>query len=262
MGNTIDQEVAVAKAIEYMKENLDKDITSEELARRVGYSPFHFSRIFKEITGVSPRHFLSALRIESGKRVLVNSSSSSVLKALLTVGFKSLGTFSSKFKHFVGLSPKQFQLSTEELTDFINHFGKSQTASHLEVGKPPMLTCKLEVPVNFKGVIFVGLFPRPIPDQKPIVGTAFTQQQTSCTFSEIPPGSYFLLVTAIKISLNPRDYFLLDTALRGKYDKMIEVREDTRLELKLTLREPVPSDPPILINLPKLLLEKERNKAN
>ncbi|WLD94665.1 AraC family transcriptional regulator [Alkalihalobacillus sp. AL-G] len=64
------------KAINYMKENFEEDLTTEELARYVGYSPFHFTRVFKSVTGVTPRHFLSALRIEAGKHKIINSSSS------------------------------------------------------------------------------------------------------------------------------------------------------------------------------------------
>ncbi|MFZ3589442.1 N-acetylglucosamine-6-phosphate deacetylase [Bacillus sp. DJP31] len=121
MANTNDQIKAVIQAIEYMKIHLTKEITSEELAFMVGYSPYHFSRVFKEVTCVSPRHYLSALRIEAGKEILVNSSSST-LKTLLLIGFRSLGTFSSKFKQSVGLSPKQFQMSANDLHQFINQY--------------------------------------------------------------------------------------------------------------------------------------------
>ncbi|MFJ8529174.1 helix-turn-helix domain-containing protein [Bacillus sp. NPDC094106] len=88
---------AVEKTIVYMKNHLDKEITSEDLALMSGYSTYHFLRVFKEVTGVSPRHFLSALRIEESKQVLIKSSDS-VLYALLRVGFRSIGTFSSKSK--------------------------------------------------------------------------------------------------------------------------------------------------------------------
>ncbi|KQL50926.1 AraC family transcriptional regulator [Heyndrickxia shackletonii] len=252
---------AVKISIDYMKKNIDTEITSEELAYLVGYSTYHYSRIFKEITGVSPRHYLSALRMEAGKEMLISSKSPSILKILLLIGFRSLGTFSSKFKQFVGLSPKQFQLSTNDLHDFVNDY-KDKESPLLLASAPPILSCHLEVPATFKGIIFVGLFPRAIPDQKPIIGTAFTQNQTSCVFSDIPLGTYYVLAAALKWSVNPKDYFLLNRALRGKYDKPIEITKFTDTEITISLREPLPTDPPILVNLPQLLYEQVKKKAN
>ncbi|MGV3466374.1 MAG: helix-turn-helix transcriptional regulator [Heyndrickxia sp.] len=257
MDNRADHLQAVNISINYMKENIDTEITSEQLAYLVGYSPYHFSRIFKDITGVSPRHYLSALRIEAGKEMLISSKTPSILKILLSIGFRSLGTFGSKFKQFVGLSPRQFQLNASELHNFVNQYRDKSSPLHL-ASTPPVLSCHLEVPPTFKGLIFVGLFPRAIPDQKPIIGTAFTQSQTSCIFSDVPPGIYYVLVAALKWSLNPRDYFLLNRALRGKYDQPVKITETTDAEVKIRLRDPLPTDPPILVNLPQLLFEKEK----
>ncbi len=254
-----DQLYAVEKAIDYMNKHLDRNITSEELARQVGYSPYHFSRIFKEITGIPPRHYLSALRIEKGKKVLL-SSSESILKTLLSTGFQSFGTFSSKFKQFVGMTPSSFQRTTKDLHQFVALYQRQN--SIVKDNKPSSLVCNLIVPENFKGIMFIGLFPRPIPDQKPVVGTANLHTQVECTFTDIPPGTYYLLAAAIPFSLNPADYFLLDKALRGKFDEPLVVTETTNINLQLTLREPLPTDPPILVNLPQLLFEKEKNKAN
>ncbi|WP_239984699.1 helix-turn-helix domain-containing protein [Lentibacillus sediminis] len=261
MDHTSDQYKAVVQAIEYMKRNLDKEITSEELASLVGYSHYHFSRIFKEITGVSPRHYLSALRIESAKQILVNRSSSTMLHTLLSVGFRSMGTFSSRFKQYVGLSPKQFQVNVKPLHQFINQ--QENNIKPLEDSRPsPVLTCYIEFPESFKGLIFVGLFPRPIPDQKPLQGIVLNHHQSKCLFSNIPTGTYYVLAATLPISFNPRDYFLLDRVLRGKYEYPIKVTDCTNTEIRITLREPLPTDPPILVNLPQLLFEQKKDKAN
>ncbi|WP_010098233.1 helix-turn-helix transcriptional regulator [Ornithinibacillus scapharcae] len=248
----------VMKAIQYMKEHLDEEITSDSLAKYVGYSPYHFSRVFKEVTGVPPRHYLSALRIESGKQLLVNSSNS-ILKTLLGVGFRSFGTYSSKFKQFVGLSPKQFQKNMHSLHQFIHEYNFPNEGFPLEdIG--PSITCHIIAPPSFKGIIFVGLFPKPIPDQAPIVGTALTHNQTRCTFSKVPLGDYYVLAAGIPKSLNPKNYFILDSALRGKTDSRIEIISANHKDVKIQLRDPLPYDPPILVNLPKLLFDKIRKQ--
>lgn len=253
-----EKEKIIIQAIEYMKHHLDEDITSESLAQYVGYSPFHFSRMFKDVTGVSPRLYLSALRIEAGKQILIDSSDS-ILKTLLNVGFRSVGTFSSKFKQFVGLPPKQFQRNIHSLHTYLNEYDFSKELEPLEV-LAPSVTCHIIKPQQFKGMIFVGLFPRAIPDQAPIVGTAIHHKKTSCTFSKVPLGTYYLLTAAIPRSINPRTYFVLDEAYRGRVEQPILIEKNTMIDVEVTLREPLPYDPPILINLPKLLFERENRK--
>jgi AraC family transcriptional regulator len=253
-----EKEKIIIRAIEYMKKHLNEEITSESLAYYVGYSPFHFSRVFKEVTGVSPRHYLSALRIEAGKQTLVNSSSS-ILKTLLGVGFRSMGTFSSKFKKFVGVSPKEFQNNMESLHRFMNKYDFSKELHSLE-SLAPSVTCHVLAPPSFKGIIFIGLFPRPIPDQAPIVGFALNHHRTSCTFSKVPKGKYYVLAAAVQKSLNPKHYFILDKALRGQAEEPINIADNTTAYVEVTLRGPRPFDPPILINLPKVLFDTEMRK--
>jgi AraC family transcriptional regulator len=247
---------AVTKTIEFMKENINEELTSEKLAAVAGYSPYHFSRVFKEVTGVSPRHYLSALKIEAGKEMLMDSSSHSILKTLLDIGFQSLGTFSSKFKQFVGQSPKQFQKKSSQLHRLMNELDERQIAIPDGV-KLPAVRCRVEAPEDFKGLIFVGLFPRPIPDQAPIAGTALRHTHREVTLSRVPTGTYYALAAAIPRSLNTRDYFLLSKNLRGKAEGAIEISTGSLINVHIKLREPMPYDPPILVNLPSLLLEKD-----
>jgi AraC family transcriptional regulator len=192
MANPAEHIDAITKAIEYMKQNIDEELTSEKLAVVAGYSTYHFSRVFKEVTGVSPRHYLSALRIEAGKELLVGSSSQSILKTLLQVGFQSIGTFSAKFKQFVGLSPKQFQSNARNLHQFMNDFAEVNVELTDSLSLPAV-KCEIEVPEGFKGLIFVGLFPRPIPDQRPIKGTALRESQKEYIFTRVPNGRFYAM---------------------------------------------------------------------
>jgi AraC-like DNA-binding protein len=262
MAKTEERIQAVLRSIEYMKKNLDDEVTTEDLASEAGYSPYHFTRIFKEVTGVSPRHYLSALRIEAGKNLLIQSSSKSIVGTMLEIGFQSFGSFSSKFKQFVGLSPKKFQATAATLHEFMNEY---DNAAHIEKSqdvKLQSIKCYIDFPADFIGWIFVGLFPRPIPDQKPIMGTAFSHSHKGCQFTDLPKGTYFVLAAAVPKSMNPADYFLLNKNLRGIAKKPVEVNLQTAEEVYIKLRKPMPYDPPILINLPRLLFEKEKKKAN
>ncbi|MET3698258.1 helix-turn-helix protein [Bacillus oleivorans] len=245
------------KAIDYMYQYLDKEITTEEIAAHVGYSTYHFIRIFKEVTGITPRHYLSALRIESSKFLLLHSTDSN-LKTLLSIGFRSMGSFSSRFKQYVGLSPKSFRKKTSTYAQQLQKYQEKGGSTIGEnIRRVPYVTSYIEAPASFKGLIFIGLFPRPIPDQRPAVGTAIKHTQKYCVFSEVPKGEYYVMAAGLPWGLNPKNYIISKTSLRGKSDKII-VSEDSNIEVKIELREPLPFDPPILINLPYLLFENDK----
>jgi AraC family transcriptional regulator len=255
--NTI-YETIVKQAIDYMKRNLDRELTTEEIARVVGYSESHFIRLFKEVTGISPRHFLSALRIEEGKKKLLQPTGS-LLNVVLSLGFLSVGSFSSRFKQTVGVSPIKFRKTSKKL---VKHLQAEQELSSQEEGNRSCISCKVHYPESFKGVIFIGVFPQPIPDQRPLKGTAFKNGRYECSFSDIPPGDYYILAAGIPWSMNPKTYFLLENSLRGKTQDPLHIEKDTKIAVDLVLREPLPYDPPILVNLPMLFLESQSKNSN
>src|ERR1044072_6247332 len=95
---------AVERVILAMRERLDEALTLEDLAEVAIISPFYFDRIFRQITGIPPCQFLSALRMEAAKRLLLTSSLS-VTDVCFEVGYNSLGTFTTRFTQLVGLPP-------------------------------------------------------------------------------------------------------------------------------------------------------------
>lgn len=101
-------EIAVRRAIEFMYGNFSESITVDSLARAAMYSKFHFTRVFRAVTGVSPGRFLSAIRIQESKRLLVYTDWS-VLNISIQVGYNSVGTFSSRFRRIVGCSPTTYR---------------------------------------------------------------------------------------------------------------------------------------------------------
>lgn len=80
-----------------------------ELARFAGVSPFHLLRIFRACFGETPHEYVSRLRIERSKQLL--RAGHSVTDVCLEVGFSGLGSFSSRFKVRVGVSPSEYARS-------------------------------------------------------------------------------------------------------------------------------------------------------
>jgi len=77
------------------------------LAREAYSSTAHFSRSFKRAFGETPHRYLQRRRVERAKELL-RESDLSVTEISITVGFRSLGTFSRTFRDLVGLAPVDY----------------------------------------------------------------------------------------------------------------------------------------------------------
>ena len=99
---------AVSRVIRAMSENLGERITIDDMARTAMFSKFHFSRIFQRVTGISPGRFLSALRLQEAKRLLL-ATPMTVADISHMVGYNSIGTFSSRFRSSVGVAPTEYR---------------------------------------------------------------------------------------------------------------------------------------------------------
>ena len=78
-----------------------------ELARRAGMSRFHFQRVFKQITGLTPKSYLSALRARRMRDELTKRAS--VTEAIYEAGFQSNGRFYAESAAMLGMEAKSFR---------------------------------------------------------------------------------------------------------------------------------------------------------
>lgn len=79
-----------------------------EVARRAGFSSFHFSRLYRAVFGETPHRCQSLAQCDEARRLLLLPGAS-VTDVCMHVGFSSVGSFSSLFKRRTGLSPSEFQ---------------------------------------------------------------------------------------------------------------------------------------------------------
>jgi AraC family transcriptional regulator len=96
------------KVEDYVREHLDQDISVETLAEMVELSPFHFSRVFKEATGMSPLQFVTRERIARAEQ-LVRETSRSLIDIALEVGYTSPSHFAQVFRRVVGTTPTDYR---------------------------------------------------------------------------------------------------------------------------------------------------------
>jgi len=96
------------KVEDYVREQFAENISVETLAGLVELSPFHFSRVFKQATGMSPLQFVTRERITRAQQ-LIRETSRSLIEIALEVGYTSPSHFAQVFRRAVGATPTEFR---------------------------------------------------------------------------------------------------------------------------------------------------------
>jgi AraC-like DNA-binding protein len=94
------------------KDTMDRDwserLDLDSIAAAAGYSRYHFVRLFKATYGETPGRYLTRRRVERAGDLL-RSANLTVTEICMVVGFSSLGTFCTRFKEQVGMTPTEFR---------------------------------------------------------------------------------------------------------------------------------------------------------
>jgi len=169
----------VERAICHMKAHLAEPLDLNRLARVAGISKFHLERVFNELTGTTPHHFLACLRMQRAKDLLL-APEPSITEVCMEVGYSSLGTFSKTFSTLVGISPQEFRAMTKRLTvrQFAVAVRRFLTADRKICGL--RLDGVVEGPPKPRGFIFVGTFTHGVPQGAPFSGTVMLKPGAFC----------------------------------------------------------------------------------
>ncbi|WP_332307164.1 helix-turn-helix transcriptional regulator [Saccharomonospora marina] len=206
------------------------------MAQTAMFSKFHFTRIFQRATGVSPGRFLSALRLQEAKRLLLTTSMT-VADISHLVGYNSIGTFSSRFHSSVGVSP----------TAYRHHGG-------LLPPPPAARTADAKNPATVRGrlshspgcrtdQVILGLFSDRIAQGVP-VSRATLRGAGAFELADVPEGTWHLLAHASVCSMDNPAHRQLYVAAWGP----IEVTSGMQLgDIDLWLRPKRIFDPPMLL---------------
>ena len=98
----------LCRARDFLAADYQSAIKLEEAAREACLSPFHFHRLFTSTFRETPHDFLTRLRIDRARRLLI-CADMSVTDVCMEVGYSSLGSFSLKFRSVVGRAPSEYQ---------------------------------------------------------------------------------------------------------------------------------------------------------
>ncbi|MFJ9829576.1 helix-turn-helix domain-containing protein [Streptomyces sp. NPDC101160] len=239
-------EAAVLRVINEMHANLGQELTIDDMARTAMFSKFHFTRVFRDVTGTSPGRYLSALRLQEAKRLLLETNFS-VADISSQVGYSSVGTFSSRFKSCVGVSPSMFR----ELEGFTQEIGPGEHAAVPAEGVHGSLRGRVHLPEDrTPGHCFVGLFPTPVPQGQP-VRCAVLNGPGSFELRDIPAGTWYVLVHSVPYGYEhlPSGTGDEDIVSVGSYGPVTAHQDTLLMPAEITLRPLDALDPPILMAL-------------
>ena len=266
---------AVERVIHAMRGRLATPLATPlalgEMAEIACLSPFHFIRVFNTVTGLPPGEFSAALRLDTAKRRLLTTSLN-VTDVCFDLGYTSLGSFGLRFKRLVGLSPLQLRQTVERVSfsalqsraDATQERQARWLADGLadplaSVGDAPGgVSGIVTAPADFAGLIFIGLFTRPIPQGRPIACATITTPgafRLTAVSAPIPDGRYFVYAAALPWSRDPLAYLAPGAEmLVGAGERAISVRAGlASAPICVALRARHLSDPPILGVFPSVL---------
>ena len=96
--------------INHINAHFMDEITLEWAADFVGFSKYHFTRLFKEYTDVTFYEFLLHRRMQAA-RVLLTDTDKTVTEIAFQAGFNNLTSFTRSFKNATGMTPSQFRIA-------------------------------------------------------------------------------------------------------------------------------------------------------
>jgi AraC-like DNA-binding protein len=102
------------RAKDLMDREYARPLDVPAMARAAHASPSHFARQFRQAYGETPYAYLMTRRIERAK-ALLRAGELSVTEVSLAVGCQSLGTFSTRFRELVGVTPGAYRARVRDI---------------------------------------------------------------------------------------------------------------------------------------------------
>jgi AraC-like DNA-binding protein len=230
--------------VNVMRAAATEGLSALDAADHAGYSPYHFNRLFSASMPVSPGQYLSALRIDAAKRLLL-ADAGPVIDIATEVGFDSLSSFSRRFRVMVGTSPGAFRRLADTVAE--------TTIRPFRLGDPRQaaVTVRPRLPARSRpgppAALWIGWFPRPAPIGLPAGGVLTTSNDQ--VMLPLSPGNPWLLSFAVPDHAEVADQLVPMCPLVARHRWPIVAA--TTVDLDYTYASEV--DLPLLTALPSLV---------
>ena len=142
----------LGKAIDYIEDNLDKEISYDEAARIACCSPYYFQRVFSYVSGVSLAEYIRRRKMTQAAFELQRADSR-VIDVALKYGYSSPTSFNRAFQNVHGITPTAAKLGGNVLQAYpsiqfkIEITGGSAMAYRI-AEKPPLRIVGIRIPLT------------------------------------------------------------------------------------------------------------------
>ena len=106
----------INKAINYIFDHIDEEITVDDVAHYCSYSRYHLTRMFKEQTDEALYQFIKRIRLERSAWCLKVEKEKSITEIGEKYGYSS-SNFATAFKKHLNLSPGDFRKTSEQMVE-------------------------------------------------------------------------------------------------------------------------------------------------
>lgn len=193
----------INNTINYIEDNLNKELKVEDIASRYYFSKFHFYRIFRALTGYTISDYIDLRRLDQVKQLL-RSSNSNVLDIALDCGFNSHEVLSRKFKRKFNITPLQYRRGNIDLKDF----------TKIKLIERDFINKKSDIIVNFETKFYerrtiIGKRCNNSDDlvDEHTIGNFLFEFAHEC-FDNYPEGSLYLAIMFLDKGTNTIEYFV------------------------------------------------------
>src|SRR5437667_157023 len=109
-----DESTNMTRARQFIEDHQAEPLSLGRIAQVANISRHYFCKMFKKATGINFTDYLSRVRVEKSKALLLNPNSR-ISEAAFACGFQSMTNFNREFKRIVGRSPTQFREALPKL---------------------------------------------------------------------------------------------------------------------------------------------------
>lgn len=108
---TLAQTRRVARVLRYLDAHSADDCSLDTLAALAGLTSFHFVRVFRAVTGQTPRQYVIAARLRAAA-IALHSTRTPIMEVAFDAGFGDVSHFTTSFRRAFGVSPRRYRNAT------------------------------------------------------------------------------------------------------------------------------------------------------
>jgi AraC-like DNA-binding protein len=102
------QYMRLKPAVDYMEAHFADKVYMEHVCRQINLNPYYFSTLFKKVFGIPPVQYLTKVRVDHAKRLLLDPQRS-ITEIAERCGFCNINYFDKVFKEQSGFTPLEFR---------------------------------------------------------------------------------------------------------------------------------------------------------